>query len=90
MRASVHLEYDTTAADETDETYDPNGTVTLSMQRSEQQTGDRPTTGGVPGTVSNAPNAQPPSASAASVCRRRQHEGRERHLRRLEEDAAHR
>src|ERR1700758_2670435 len=26
VRASVHLEYDTTAADETDETYDPNGT----------------------------------------------------------------
>ncbi|MGB9416940.1 MAG: flagellar basal-body MS-ring/collar protein FliF, partial [Acidobacteriaceae bacterium] len=43
VRASVHLDYDTTAADETDETYDPNGTVTLSMQRSEQQTGDRPT-----------------------------------------------
>ena len=73
VRASVHLEYDTTAADETDEIYDPNGTVTLSMQRSEQQTGDRPATGGVPGTVSNAPNAQPPllppprTAGAASM-----------------------
>jgi flagellar M-ring protein FliF len=60
VRASVHLDYDTTAADETDETYDPNGTVTLSMQRSEQQTGDHPTTSGVPGTASNAPNTQPP------------------------------
>lgn len=60
VRASVHLEYDNTAADETDETYDPNGTVTLSMQRSEQQTGEKPTVGGVPGTASNAPNAQPP------------------------------
>jgi flagellar M-ring protein FliF len=73
VRASVHLEYDTTAADETDEIYDPNGTVTLSMQRSEQQTGDHPTTGGVPGTVSNAPNAQAPllppprSTGAASM-----------------------
>jgi flagellar M-ring protein FliF len=73
VRASVHLDYDTTAADETDETYDPNGTVTLSMQRSEQQTGDRPTTGGVPGTASNAPNTQPPllppprAAGAASM-----------------------
>ncbi|HEY4010884.1 MAG TPA: flagellar basal-body MS-ring/collar protein FliF [Acidobacteriaceae bacterium] len=73
VRASVHLEYDNTAADETDETYDPNGTVTLSMQRSEQQTGEKPTVGGVPGTVSNAPNAQPPllppphSAAAASM-----------------------
>ena len=60
VRASVHLEYDTAAADETDETYDPNATVTLSMQRTEQQSGDRPATGGVPGTVSNAPNVQPP------------------------------
>jgi flagellar M-ring protein FliF len=73
VRASVHLDYDTTAADETDETYDPNATVTLSMQRSEQQTGDRPTTGGVPGTASNAPNTQPPllppprTAGAASM-----------------------
>jgi flagellar M-ring protein FliF len=73
VRASVHLEYDPTASDETDETYDPNGTVTLSMQRSEQQTGDHPTPGGVPGTVSNAPNAQVPllppphTAPAASM-----------------------
>jgi flagellar M-ring protein FliF len=73
VRASVHLEYDNTAADETDEIYDPNATVTLSMQRSEQQTGDRPATGGVPGTASNAPNAQPPllppphAAAAASM-----------------------
>lgn len=73
VRASVHLEYDTTASDETDETYDPTGTVTLSMQRSEQQTGDHPAPGGVPGTVSNAPNAQVPllppphNASGASM-----------------------
>ena len=73
VRASVHLDYDTTAADETDESYDPNGTVTLSMQRSEQQTGDRPATGGVPGTASNTPNTQPPllppphTAGAASM-----------------------
>ncbi len=60
VRASVNLEYDPTAADETDETYDPNDTVTLSMQRSEQETGDAPAKGGIPGTVSNAPNAQPP------------------------------
>lgn len=71
VRASVHLEYDMTAADETDETFDPNGTVTLSMQRSEQQSGDRPTASGVPGTVSNAPNAQlpllPPPRTAATA-----------------------
>jgi flagellar M-ring protein FliF len=73
VRASVHLEYDTTATDETDESYDPSGTVTLSMQRSEQQTGDHSAPSGVPGTASNAPNAQPPllppphNAPAASM-----------------------
>jgi flagellar M-ring protein FliF len=60
VRASIHLDYDKTATDEMDETYDPNGTVTLSMQRSEQEIGDHSAPGGVPGTVSNAPNAQPP------------------------------
>jgi flagellar M-ring protein FliF len=60
VRASVNVEYDTSTADEVDETYDPNGTVTLSMQRSEQQSGDRPAAAGVPGTASNAPNVQPP------------------------------
>lgn len=73
VRASVNLEYDPSAADETDETFDPNGTVTLTMQRSEQQSGEAVQKGGVPGTVSNAPNAQPPllppprNSGAASV-----------------------
>lgn len=60
VRASVHLEYDMTAADETQEIFDPSHVVTLSMQRSEQETGERTTPGGVPGTASNAPNTQPP------------------------------
>jgi flagellar M-ring protein FliF len=73
VRASVNLEYDPSAADETDETYDPNATVTLTMQRSEQESGEAAQRGGVPGTVSNAPNAQPPllppprSAGSTSV-----------------------
>lgn len=60
VRASVTVEYDRTSADEVDETYDPNGSVTLSMQRSEQNTGGQPVAAGIPGTASNAPNAQPP------------------------------
>ncbi len=60
VRASVNVDYDTSTADEVDETYDPNGTVTLSMQRSEQQSGDKPAAAGVPGTASNSPNVQPP------------------------------
>lgn len=58
VRASVNVEYNPDSADEVDETYDPNSTVTLSMQRSEQQSGPQAVQGGVPGTVSNAPNAQ--------------------------------
>jgi flagellar M-ring protein FliF len=60
VHASVNVDYDTSTADEVDETYDPNGTVTLAMQRSEQQTGDKQAVAGVPGTASNAPNVQPP------------------------------
>ncbi|HEY1902635.1 MAG TPA: flagellar basal-body MS-ring/collar protein FliF [Terracidiphilus sp.] len=58
VRASVTLDYDAAATDETQETYDPNQTVTLSMQRTEQTTGPQPVAAGVPGTASNAPNSQ--------------------------------
>jgi len=56
VRASVTLDYDAQATDETQETYDPDQTVTLSMQRTEQTTGPQPAAAGVPGTASNAPN----------------------------------
>jgi flagellar M-ring protein FliF len=56
VRASVVLDYDQTSAEETDETYDPDQTVTLSMERSEQTAGPQPVAAGVPGTASNAPN----------------------------------
>ncbi len=58
VRASVTLEYDATAIDETEESYDPNKTVTLSTERTEQSTGEQPVAAGVPGTASNAPNTQ--------------------------------
>jgi flagellar M-ring protein FliF len=58
VRASVTLDYDPEATDETEETYDPDQTVTLSMQRSEQTTGGQPVAAGVPGTASNAPNSR--------------------------------
>jgi len=58
VRASVTLDYDPAATDETQETYDPDQTVTLSMQRTEQTTGRQPIAAGVPGTASNAPNSQ--------------------------------
>jgi flagellar M-ring protein FliF len=58
VRASVTLDYDAAAQEETQEMYDPNQTVTLSMQRTEQTSGSQPVAAGVPGTASNAPNAQ--------------------------------
>ncbi len=58
VRASVTLDYDPTATDETQESYDPDKTVTLQMQRSEQTTGAQAVAAGVPGTASNAPNTQ--------------------------------
>ena len=58
VRASVTLDYDAAASEETDETYDPDQTVTLSMQRTEQTSGPQAVAAGVPGTASNAPNSQ--------------------------------
>ena len=77
MRASVTLDYDRAASDVTQEIYDPDKTVTLSMQRTEQTTGAQPVPAGIPGTASNAPtpqalpvypqqNSQPQSAKSES------------------------
>ena len=58
VRASVTLDYEPKATDETDETYDPAQTATLSVERSEQTTGEQPVAAGVAGAASNAPNTQ--------------------------------
>jgi flagellar M-ring protein FliF len=58
VRASVTLDYDPAATEETQESYDPDQTVTLSMQRTEQSSGPQAVASGVPGTASNAPNSQ--------------------------------
>ena len=58
VRASVTLEYDSDAIDETKESYDPTQSATLSMERSEQTVGGQAIAAGVPGTASNAPNSQ--------------------------------
>ena len=58
VRVSVTLDYDPTATEETKESYDPDQTVTLSMQRTEQSSGAQAVAAGVPGVASNAPNSQ--------------------------------
>jgi len=56
VRASVTLDYDPQATEETEETYDPDQTATLTMQRTEQTTGEQQMAAGVAGAASNAPN----------------------------------
>jgi flagellar M-ring protein FliF len=58
VRASVSLDYDPDSREETSESYDPTQSATLSMERTEQTNGGTPVASGVPGTASNAPNAQ--------------------------------
>jgi flagellar M-ring protein FliF len=58
VRASVTLDYDSAATEVTAESYDPDKTTPLTMQRTEQTAGSEPVPSGIPGTASNAPNAQ--------------------------------
>ena len=79
VRASVHVEYDMGTSEDTQETYDPKTTATLTQEHSEENsTGMAPA--GVPGTASNipattaapatppaTPPAAPPSAAATAT-----------------------
>jgi len=59
VRASVTLDYDPAATDETQESYDPDQTVTLSMQRTEQSSGAQPVAAGVPAPHRMRPTHRP-------------------------------
>lgn len=62
VRASVHVEYDLGTSEDTQETYDPKTTATLTQEHSEESsTGMAPA--GVPGTASNVPASTAPSAT---------------------------
>ena len=54
VRASVHLEYDLSTSENTDEVYDPKAAATLSQQKSEENAGGGGPAG-IPGTASNLP-----------------------------------
>ncbi len=58
VRASVHVEYDLSTSDNTDEIYDPKTTATLTQQKSEEIVGGAGP-GGIPGTASNLPTGTP-------------------------------
>jgi flagellar M-ring protein FliF len=67
VRASVRVEYDPTSAEENQETYDPNSTVTLSMQKTEERAGGGTSVSGVPGTAANVPGSQAAQSVTSST-----------------------
>ncbi|HZP00947.1 MAG TPA: flagellar basal-body MS-ring/collar protein FliF [Terriglobia bacterium] len=63
VKANVTVEYDLGTTESTQETYDPNGSVVLTSQVSQDQSGD-PGAEGIPGTPSNVPGSQAQGAAA--------------------------
>lgn len=69
-RAGVTLECDFTSGEQSEETFDPDRSVILSAQKSEDSSGST-FSGGVPGTATNLPRPIPPSAGGrGSVSRK--------------------
>jgi flagellar M-ring protein FliF len=63
VRASVHVEYELGTSEESQETYDPKSTATLTQEHSEENsTGGAPA--GVPGTASNVPSGMTPATAS--------------------------
>ena len=69
VRASVHVEYDPSSSEHTEETYDPKTVATLTTQHTEETAGGTAVSG-IPGTASNVPGSQPgtqPAGAAAGT-----------------------
>ena len=64
VRASVHVEYDSSSSENTDEVYDPKTTATLTEQKSEENAGGT-SPSGVAGTASNTPGVTPPALNTS-------------------------
>ena len=58
VRASVNVDYDQGTTEQSQEKYDPGVSVPLTVQRSDDETGAGAAVAGVPGTVSNVPQAK--------------------------------
>ncbi len=69
-RAGVTLECDFTSGDQSEETFDPDHSVILTSQKSEDSAGSA-STGGVPGTASNLPRPVPPSSNGRGAVSRK-------------------
>jgi flagellar M-ring protein FliF len=66
IKSSITVDYDGTAQDSTEETYNPTGSVVLSSQVSQETAGDLQPSG-IPGTASNAPNSAGAPVAAAQA-----------------------
>jgi flagellar M-ring protein FliF len=65
VRATVQVETDASSSEESEEKYDPNSAVALSMQRTEERSGTLQPSG-VPGTSSNLPGSAAGAAKGAN------------------------
>lgn len=65
VRATVHAEFDTSTVEEQQESYDPEKTVALTMQRTEESNGGSQP-GGAAGTASNVPGGGSPAKASSS------------------------
>ncbi len=64
-RAGVSADCDFTSGEESEEIYDPNGSVVSTSQKTEDISGGQASGGGVPGTASNLPRPAPRAASTS-------------------------
>lgn len=69
-RAGVTLECDFTSGEQSEETFDPDRSVIVSAQKSEDSAGSF-SSGGVPGTASNLPRPVPPSTGGRGAVSRK-------------------
>ncbi len=65
VRASVHVEYDLSTSENTEEVYDPKATATLTEQKSQENAGGA-SPAGVPGTASNVPGGTAAGANSSA------------------------
>lgn len=71
-RAGVSLECDFTSGEQSEETFDPDSSVMVTSQKTEDASGSLAATGGVPGTASNLPRPAPrPAAGGGTSVSRR-------------------
>ena len=69
-RAGVTLECDFTSGDQSEETFDPDHSVMLTSQKTEESNGST-SSGGVPGTASNLPRPIPPAPGGRGAVSRK-------------------